>query len=70
MSISCFFSAKSAIGFSGNLSAVAFRSVATPVGEILLDPKFKKPMSLVGTLNINSWMGVEKVQMIIEDVLV
>ncbi len=68
--ISCFFSAKSAVGFSGNLSAVAFRSVATPVGEILLDPNFKKPMSLVGTLNINSWMGMEKVQMIIEDVLI
>ena len=68
--ISCFFSAKSAVGFSGNLSAVAFRSVATPVGEILLDPNFKKPMSLVGTLNINSWMGMEKVQMIIEDVVI
>jgi single-stranded-DNA-specific exonuclease len=68
--ISCFFSAKSAVGFNGNLSAVAFRSVATPVGDILLDPTFKKPMSLVGTLNINSWMGMEKVQMIIEDVLI
>ena len=68
--ISCFFSAKSAVGFSGNLSAVAFRCVATPLGDLLLDPTFKKPMHLVGTLNINSWMGMEKVQMIIEDAVI
>ncbi len=67
--ISAIFSAKSTIGFSGNLQAVAFRSTETQIGQILLDAKYSKPMSLVGTLNINSWMGVEKVQMIIEDIL-
>jgi hypothetical protein len=35
-----------------------------------IDPKSTKPMKLVGTLNINTWMGIEKVQMIIEDVLI
>ncbi len=68
--ISGIFSAKSALGFSGQIQAVAFRSANTPLGEILLDPKFTKPLNLVGTLNINSWMGVEKVQMIIEDILI
>jgi len=67
--ISCVFSSKSAVGFSGNLQAIAFRCATTPLAEILLDAKFKKPLNLVGTLNINSWMGVEKVQMIIEDIL-
>lgn len=68
--ISCIFSSKTALGFNGNIQAVAFRAAKTPVGEILLDPKMNKPMSIIGTLNINSWMGTEKVQMIIEDVLI
>jgi len=68
--ISCSFSSLSNIGFSGNLQAVAFRSVGTPIADILLDQKFNKPISIAGELNINSWMGVEKVQMIIEDVLI
>lgn len=68
--ISGIFSAKNALGFSGQIQAVAFRSAGTALGEILLDPKHTSPMNLVGTLNINSWMGVEKVQMIIEDVII
>ncbi len=67
--ISCVFSSKSVIGFNGQIQAIAFRSNKTPLGEILLDQKFSKPLNLVGTLNINAWMGVEKVQMIIEDVI-
>ncbi|MES2961013.1 MAG: single-stranded-DNA-specific exonuclease RecJ [Pseudomonadota bacterium] len=68
--ISGIFCTKSAVGFTGQIQAVAFRSTNTPLGEILLDPKFTKPLNLVGTLNINSWMGVEKVQMLIEDLLI
>jgi single-stranded-DNA-specific exonuclease len=68
--ISGIFCTKSAVGFTGQIQAVAFRSVNTPLGEILLDPKFTKPLNLVGTLNINTWMGVEKVQMLIEDLLI
>jgi len=68
--ISCVFSSKSVLGFNGQIQAIAFRSNKTPLGEMLLDPKFTKPINLVGTLNINAWMGSEKVQMIIEDVLI
>ena len=66
--ISCVFSASSAVGFSGNIQAIAFRAAQTPLAEILLNSN--KSLDLVGTFNINSWMGVEKAQMIIEDVLV
>ncbi len=68
--ISAIFSSKSALGFSGNIQAVAFRSADNLLGQILIDAKLTKPISLVGTLSINSWMGVEKVQMIIEDAIV
>ena len=68
--ISCIFSYKTALGFSGNLQAVSFRSAGTALGDILLDPKMTNPMNVAGQLNINSWMGVEKVQLLIEDVLI
>lgn len=67
--ISCIFSYKTPLGFSGNLQAVSFRSVDTPLGDMLLDPSLTKPMNVVGQLNINSWMGVDKVQLLIEDIL-
>lgn len=66
--VSCIFSSKSTIGFSGNIQAIAFRAAKTPVGEILLDDKIKN-MNLIGTLDINNYMGIEKVQMIIEDII-
>ncbi len=68
--ISCIFSYKTTLGFSGNLQAVSFRSFGTALGDILLDPKMTKPMNVAGQLNITSWMGVEKVQLLIEDVLI
>jgi single-stranded-DNA-specific exonuclease len=68
--ISCIFCSGSVIGFDGQIHAMAFRSANTKLGKILLDAKFTRPVNLAGTLNINSWMGVEKIQMIIEDVLV
>ena len=68
--ISCTFSSKGALGFSGNLQAVAFKSADTKLGELLLNQKHKKPLNVAGTLNINSWMGVEKVQLLIEDIIV
>ncbi len=64
--ISAIFSAKSSIGLSGNLQAVAFRSANNALGNALLSAK---SMSLIGTLDVNSWMGVERVQMIIEDAI-
>lgn len=68
--ISCNFTSLSNVGFAGNLQAVAFRSVDTAIAEILLNPKFNKPLNIAGELNINNWMGTEKVQMVIEDVLI
>jgi single-stranded-DNA-specific exonuclease len=68
--ISCIFTSKTLLGFSGQIQAIAFRAAQTPLAEILLDAKFNKPINLAGSLNINSWMGVEKVQMVIEDILI
>lgn len=67
--ISCQFSALTKVGFDGNLPAVAFRAGDTKIAEVLLDPNFKKPINVIGDLSINSWMGREKVQLIIEDII-
>lgn len=67
--ISCVFSAKTSLGFSGNLQAVSFRSAKTPLGEILLDPKIKN-MSVIGTIEVNNYMQSQRLQMIIEDVII
>lgn len=68
--VSATFSSKGVIGFDGAISVVAFKVAENEVGKILLDNSYKKEMDLVGTLNINSWMGKEKVQMIVEDILI
>ncbi len=67
--ISCIFSTKTALGFANNLQAVAFRVGKTALGEILLDPKIKT-MSLIGTIEVNTYMQNQRLQMIIEDVII
>lgn len=68
--VSATFSSKATIGFDGVISVVAFKVADNEIGKMLLDDSYKKEMDLVGTLSINSWMGREKVQMIIEDLLI
>jgi single-stranded-DNA-specific exonuclease len=67
--ISCIFSAKSLLGFDNQINAVAFRSNNTKLGELLLSAKTSQNLNLIATLNINNWMGVEKMQMMIEDAI-
>ncbi len=64
--ISCFFSSLTNVGFSKPLQGVCFRSADTKIGHILLDQNYKKPMKLVGDLNINNFRGM---QMIVEDII-
>lgn len=49
------------------LNAIAFRSVDTNLGHALLNHK-GSPLHLAGSVKLDSWLGQEKVQFIIEDV--
>ena len=49
------------------IEAMAFRAVATPLGDALLSSEYKK-IHLIGKLNINEWNGRKAVQLIIEDI--
>ena len=68
--IKCLFSAKNLAGFAGNLSAVAFNIEDSRMAEILLAKNKGQKLAIAGTLDINSWMGVDNLQIIIEDVLI
>lgn len=68
--IKCLFSAKNITGFAGNLSAIVFNIEESKLAEVLLTKNKGKKLSIVGTLDINSWMGLDNLQIIIEDLLI
>jgi single-stranded-DNA-specific exonuclease len=49
-----------------SLAAIAFRSVETPLGDVLLS-KQRTLLHLAGTLRVDSWQGRETVKLTIED---
>jgi single-stranded-DNA-specific exonuclease len=67
--IKCIFSAKNLAGFAGNLSAIAFNIEESKMAEILLTKNKGKKLAIAGTLDVNSWMGVDNLQLVIEDLL-
>lgn len=66
--ISCIFCGNDGIVNNKQIQVILFRGVGTDLESVLLAEKYNKKMNLIGTLSINSWMGVEKVQMILEDI--
>jgi len=57
------------VGEAGNsrLTGIAFRSLETPVGEALLTND-GEPLHVAGHLRVDRWQGVERVQLLIDDV--
>ena len=68
--IKCLFSAKNIAGFAGNLSAIVFNIEESKLAEVLLSKNKGKKLSIIGTLDINNWMGLDNLQIIIEDLLI
>ncbi len=77
--ISCIFASQNALGFTGNLKAIAFgggknsinsSQINNPLTDILLNSNSNGPFNIAGYLNINNWMGGQNIQLIIEDVLI
>ncbi len=53
---------------SGKLSGISFRSVGTPLGDLLLNARGKW-FSAVGTLKLDEWNGRKRVQFMLEDII-
>lgn len=52
----------------GRMKAVAFRSVGTPLGDILLSSKGGRLLHLLGQFKINHWNGIDSVEFLVDDV--
>lgn len=52
------------------MKAIAFRSVDTPLGKVLLNSKGGRLLHLLGQFKINHWNGVDNVEFMIDDVSV
>ena len=68
--LSLIFSAKSLIGYNNNVSGILFRQNQNNLAKFLLECKNSQPLNLIATIEINSWMGVEKLQLQIEDAII
>lgn len=68
--LSIIFSSKSLIGFNNQISGILFRQNQNDLGKFLLESKTSQPLNLVVTPEVNSWMGVEKLQLQIEDAII
>lgn len=51
------------------INAIAFRAVQTDMGQALINHR-GMPVHLAGSLKLDTWMGTEKLQFVIEDVAV
>ena len=56
-----------ASGDGASLRAIAFRSAHSELGQTLLAADRDRPLHLCGTLNLDVWQGVERVQMRLVD---
>ena len=63
------FSAKSMLGFSNQFSAILFRQNSNDLAKYLTEIKTTTPIDIIATIEINSWMGIDKIQIQIEDVI-
>jgi len=65
--VSCNLASLSNIGFSSAIPAVAFNSINNSLGTYLMESK-GRVLNIIGDISINNWMGIKKLQIIIEDI--
>ena len=67
--IRCVFAAKTLAGWQGRLVGFAFNAMDSNLGEVLISKNKSKPVAIIGQVNINSWMGNDSVQVLVEDLI-
>jgi single-stranded-DNA-specific exonuclease len=51
------------------VDAIAFNATHNTLGHILLSPNKSQEISIIGKITINHWRGEEKLQLIIQDIM-
>jgi single-stranded-DNA-specific exonuclease len=67
--VRCIFSNKELTGWKNRIQSVCFKAMESEIGPILISKNKGKPVSVIGTLNINHWMGNQNLQVLIEDII-
>jgi single-stranded-DNA-specific exonuclease len=67
--IKCILGSNSSGGVGKSIKAMAYRCLETPLGRALLDNRGKN-IDIAGKLKLNSWRGVQTVEILIDDVAV
>lgn len=67
--ISCIFSSKDIFN-NIQIKAILFKGVNSELSPILLGEGYNKVFDVIGNISINSWMGIETLQLIIEDIII
>ncbi|MDA0901824.1 MAG: single-stranded-DNA-specific exonuclease RecJ [Proteobacteria bacterium] len=67
--VRCVFSSKTMAGWEGRISGIAFGAMESDLGNILISKNKSQKVNVIGQVNINSWMGNDNVQILIEDIL-
>ena len=57
------------LGFSNQFSAILFRQNSNDLAKYLTEIRTTTPIDIIATIEINSWMGIDKIQIQIEDVI-
>jgi len=51
------------------IQAVCFGMANNEIGNFLLNTKYRQNFDVIGSVGINNWMGLQKLQIIIEDII-
>lgn len=67
--LSVIFSSKSNIGYNNTLQGLLFKANTSSLLTQLINLKTNQIINVVATTEINNWMGVEKIKLLIEDII-
>lgn len=67
--IKCLFASERNSYGAKPISAIAFNAIATEIGRTLLDRK-PNSLSVIGTLKLNNWQGIERIQLQVIDIII
>ena len=67
--LSIIFASPSLAGFNNQIQAVLFKANISELTLAITQLKASQSVDIIGTIDINNWLGIEKLQIQIEDLI-
>jgi single-stranded-DNA-specific exonuclease len=67
--LSIIFSNQGLTGFNNQISAILFKANISKLTPTITQLKTSQTIDIIGTIDINNWLGIEKLQIQIEDII-